>query len=44
MQNSSEPSTLKIVAKISPDHLIKVQEQCRKLRAEKFNEDLHKPK
>ena len=32
------------LSEISPDYPVKVKEECRKLRAEKFNKDLHKPK
>ena len=32
------------ISEISPDYPPEVKEQCRKLRAEKFNKDLQKPK
>ena len=32
------------IAEISPDYPIEVKEQCRKLRAENFKENLQKPK
>jgi hypothetical protein len=32
------------LAEISPDYPVKVKEECRTLRAENFNKNLHKPK